>query len=169
MAVFLSLASLAFASTIYDVVWPSPSTSSLGAMPVGNGRSSANVWVEEQGGDLLLLLGLADAFDENSNLLKIGRVRVHFDPPLFTQGSAFQQRLVLDSGTIQISTDRLDVAVWVDANTSATRVRYTAKGKGDVAVTAVLDNWRLDGPIDAGKFGNGWGGSGGSFCTDNGL
>jgi hypothetical protein len=141
-------------------------------MPVGNGRSSANVWVDVNSGDLMLLLGLADAFDENSNLLKLGRVRIRFDPPLFSERIhwQFQQALRLDSGTIEITTDLLHVEVWVDSNTSTTRVRYTPTKKGaSVAVVAVLENWRLNGTIDAGKFGNGWGGSGGSFCYDNGT
>ena len=50
---------------LYSVSFDSPSFSSLGAMPVGNGRTTANVWVEASTGDLVLLLGLADALDEN--------------------------------------------------------------------------------------------------------
>jgi hypothetical protein len=42
-------------------------------MPVGNGRLSANVWVDDVSGDVMLNIGLADALDENSNLLKASR------------------------------------------------------------------------------------------------
>eukprot|EP00911_Craspedida_sp_UC1_P001208 UC1_evm3s912 len=197
----------------YNVAWYSPSTSSLGAMPVGNGRLSANVWVEASSGDLMLTLGLADALDENSNLLKLGRLRIRTDPPLWADGASFSQKLVLSTGTIVIESAaadgsaRLNVSVWVDAVHSVARIRiipgcnnngtataaspFQMGGDGDqhggdattthvsnmcgtdaaptvVSVVAALENWRLAaGPILA-DFGNGWSGSGGSFCYSNG-
>ena len=167
----------------YGVIWSTPSTSSLGAMPVGNGRTSANVWVEARTGDLLLNLGLMDALDENSNLLKLGRVRLRVDPPLVSSAgtesaATFTQTLVLSTGTIEIrrsgpepSEDGVIVNVWVDAASSAVRVSVAPTGTATatVAVVAVLENWRLAGPIDAANYGNGWGGSGGSFCNSNGT
>lgn len=78
---------------LYSVSFDSPSISSLGGMPVGNGRTTANVWVEASTGDLVLLLGLADALDENSNLLKLGIIRVVLEPPLNPR-AAFNQTLV---------------------------------------------------------------------------
>ena len=45
------------------IVWDTPSTNSLGSMPIGNGDIGANVWVEPTG-DLLLLLSKTDAYDE---------------------------------------------------------------------------------------------------------
>ena len=41
-------------------------------MPLGNGRVSVNAWVDAASGDVMLSIGLADALDENSNLLKAG-------------------------------------------------------------------------------------------------
>ena len=99
-AAILALAAIASAAAgrgpavdQYGVVFGSPSGSSLGAMPLGNGRTSANVWVEASTGDLVLLLGLADALDENSNLLKLGIVRVRLEPRLDT-ATDFNQTLV---------------------------------------------------------------------------
>lgn len=179
-------------------------------MPVGNGRTSANVWVDAATGDVVLNLGLADAFDENSNLLKLGLVRITLDPPLLppTLASAlppsptllhgssnvaagFNQTLALSVATIVISTPVADVSVWVDANSSTVRVRVVPKHNttpsntnngnhssnnvetgGNVnllSVTATLDHQqRLNSTLDAGQFGNGWGGDGGSFCYSNG-
>ena len=148
---------------------------SLGAMPLGNGRASAGVWVDDKNGDLMLNIGLADALDENSNLLKLGIVRVRLDPPLEVAATDFKfnQTLVLSTATVEIHagapTPSVRFAVWVDANTSAVRVSVTtAQGKPRM-VTALLDHeWRLNATVNAGAFGNGWGGSGGSFCTPDG-
>lgn len=81
----------------YAVTYTYPSASSLGAMPVGNGRVAANVWVDATSADLMLSVGLADALDENSNLLKLGLVRISLDPPLHTGPAAFNQTLVTNS------------------------------------------------------------------------
>ena len=49
----------------YDVIWETPSENETGSMPLGNGDLGLNVWVEP-GGDVLLLIGKTDAWDENS-------------------------------------------------------------------------------------------------------
>ena len=117
----------------YSVTYTSPSTDSLGAMPIGNGRSAANVWVDAATGDVKLLLALADALDENSNLLKLGTVAVRLKPPLFlaatnsasdiggaaTTTTDFNQTLVLSTATVEVSVGDVQLSVWVDANTSA--------------------------------------------------
>src|SRR5208283_3619530 len=58
----------------YDVTWDSPSTDARGSMPLGNGDISLNAWVEADG-DLQFYIGKTDAWDDNSRLLKLGRVR----------------------------------------------------------------------------------------------
>ena len=108
----------------YSVTYDSPSASSLGAMPLGNGRASANAWVEQHTGDLVLNLGLADALDENSNLLKLGLVRVRLQPPLDTS-SGFNQTLSLASATVEVRVGGVHLAVWVDAATSTVRISVT--------------------------------------------
>jgi hypothetical protein len=52
-------------------------------VPIGNGDVACNVWVEDKTGDLLFYLAKSDVFDQNSQLVKVGRVRVAFDPPLW--------------------------------------------------------------------------------------
>lgn len=158
----------------YSVVYDSPSVSSLGAMPLGNGRTSANTWVEASSGDLVLSLGLADAFDENSNLLKLGLIRLRLQPPLNTSAGVFNQTLVLSSATVYIRDGNgLTLAVWVDAITSAVRISVTPAadaGGTPVKVLAVLDHQRrLNSTVDAAGFGNGWGGASGSFCNADGT
>src|SRR4030042_5652301 len=58
----------------YDVTWDSPSRDAWGTMPTGNGDIGLNVWAEESG-DLLFYIGKTDLWDDNSRLLKLGRVR----------------------------------------------------------------------------------------------
>ena len=162
----------------YGVVWTSPSVNELGAMPVGNGRASANVFVEAGSCDLVLTLGLADALDENSNLLKLGRVRVRAQPSFCGAGN-FTQSLVLSTGTVEVRSDGGAAAsVFVDAATSAVRVSLappadsgegndgsSGSGSGTLSVVAALENWRLGKTVDVSLFGNGWAGAGGSFCN----
>jgi hypothetical protein len=61
-----------------NVVWDSPSRNSSGSMPIGNGDIGMNAWVEENG-DLLLLIGKTDAWDENSRIVKVCDLRVMSD------------------------------------------------------------------------------------------
>ena len=151
----------------YSVTFTTPSKSSLGAMPLGNGRSSCNTWVDPRG-DILLNVGLADALDENSNLLKLGLIRIQMEPALNTSALDFNQTLVLDQATVTIRADGVHVSVWVDANTSSIRATFEST-KHPVRVTAWLDHkHRINNTINAANFGNGWGGKGGSFCFPNG-
>eukprot|EP00036_Acanthoecidae_sp_10tr_P015179 CAMPEP_0206287244 /NCGR_PEP_ID=MMETSP0106_2-20121207/1009_1 /ASSEMBLY_ACC=CAM_ASM_000206 /TAXON_ID=81532 /ORGANISM="Acanthoeca-like sp., Strain 10tr" /LENGTH=932 /DNA_ID=CAMNT_0053717777 /DNA_START=54 /DNA_END=2849 /DNA_ORIENTATION=- len=154
----------------YAVTFTSPSTSSLGAMPVGNGRVAVNVWADRASGDVVLLIGLADALDENGILLKLGRVRLALDPPLLQPGQPFNQTLELSTGTVRVSTPTASVAVWVDANTSAVRARVVPPSGTAVRVWATLDHSaRLAGTINATDFDPvGWGGWHGSYCKTTG-
>jgi len=85
-----------------NVVWDSPSKNSSGSMPIGNGDIGMNAWVEENG-DLLLLIGKTDAWDENSRIIKVGRVRITLSPSPFAKGQPFRQELKLREGMIEIT------------------------------------------------------------------
>ena len=68
-----------------NVVWHAPTWADdgTGSMPIGNGDVTAMVWVDSATGDLRLVLGKSDAFDENSMKVKTGVLRLAFDPPLW--------------------------------------------------------------------------------------
>jgi hypothetical protein len=68
-----------------NVVWTDPTwkNDGTGAMPIGNGDVTSSVWVDEDTGDLRLLLSKSDVFDENSQPVKTGVLRLSFDPPLW--------------------------------------------------------------------------------------
>jgi alpha-L-fucosidase 2 len=84
-------------------------------MPVGNGDLALNVWTE-QSGDIVLLLAKSDAWSENGQLLKLGRVRVKLTPNPFAAPASVTQTLKLESGEIQIQAGKSVALLWVDAN-----------------------------------------------------
>ena len=62
-----------------DVVFDTPPPNASGAVPIGNGEVGASVWIEPNG-DLLFYLGRSDSYSEACRLLRIGRIRVSFQP-----------------------------------------------------------------------------------------
>jgi len=124
----------------YDVVWNSPSENAAGSMPIGDGELVANVWVEKATGDLLFLIGRTDSLSEVSRMLKLGRVRVHFDPSPFKNASNFEHRLDLLKGRILVRGGSSDLALCVDARTHAVLVSGRFKSPSKVQVT--LETWR---------------------------
>lgn len=114
-------------------------------MPLGNGDIGLNVW-GEAGGDLLFYISKTDAWDENSRLLKLGRVRVSLSPNPFVSGQPFRQELDLASGCIRISSaieERpLTVLLWVDAHRPV--VRVSVESTSPVAVRVALELWRTE-------------------------
>ena len=77
----------------YNVVWNSPSGDPAGSMPIGNGDLGMNIWTEENG-DVVFLIDKTDSWSENGELLKLGRVRLKFDPSPFKAGPQFRQMLL---------------------------------------------------------------------------
>jgi hypothetical protein len=84
----VSLASAAVPSSVTEshVTWTDASfKGELGNLPLGNGDVAANVWVDDATGDLLAYIAKSDAFDQNSQPVKVARLRYTFDPPLWTK------------------------------------------------------------------------------------
>jgi hypothetical protein len=125
----------------HDVTWDSPSANAKGSMPIGNGDIGANVWVESNG-DLLVLIGKSDSFDEFNRLLKLGRIRIKTTPALFQPGQTFTQTLRLEDGAIEIATATAKLRVWVDANHPVVQVDVTSPSP--VAAQVLLENWRRE-------------------------
>ena len=53
----------------------------LGSVPVGSGRTGANVWADDSG--VQILLSATEAYDEHSQLMKLGQVSLELDPNPF--------------------------------------------------------------------------------------
>ncbi|MFI3318953.1 MAG: DUF5703 domain-containing protein [Rikenellaceae bacterium] len=128
----------------YDVVWSSPSKSSIESMPVGGGDIGLNVWVED--GDLLFYIGQSGTFDENNHMLKHGRVRLSLTPNPFDEYSEFSQRLNLKSGDLSIHSvtpgNDVEILIWVDVFRPV--IHIAVEGAKAMDVTAQFETWRLE-------------------------
>ncbi|MBS1721900.1 MAG: hypothetical protein JSS66_02715 [Armatimonadetes bacterium] len=120
-----------------NVVWMTPSQGAEGSMPIGNGAVGANVWVEPNG-DIVLLLSRTDAWSEACRLLKVGRVRVHFEPNPFAH--QLRQELVLRDGRIRLTAAGTDLSVFVEDGPAVVRLVGTKPAKTKMTVT--VECWR---------------------------
>jgi hypothetical protein len=127
----------------YNVVWTSPSKDSSGSMPLGNGDVGLNVWTEENG-DILFYLAKSDAWSENGQLLKVGRVRVRLNPNPFVAGQAFKQTLNLRTSEVVIEGgnpgSHAKIAIWVEALNPVIRVETETQKPTEVHV--IYERWR---------------------------
>ena len=122
-----------------DQVWTTLGTNENDSMPIGNGDLAANVWTE-QNGDIVLLIAKSDAWSENGELLKPGRVRVSLDPNPFTNSASFTQTLRLGTGDVELQAGRNFVRIWVDANHPVIHVQVQTKAP--VELKAASEVWR---------------------------
>ncbi len=128
-----------FAAT-NDVTWNALGTNENDSMPLGNGDVALNAWTEPDG-DLVLLVAKTDAWSENGQLLKLGRVRVQFTPNPFTT-AGFTQTLKLESGEIQLQAGKNHVRLWVDANHPV--IHLEAQFAQPVSMKAAIEPWRTN-------------------------
>jgi hypothetical protein len=122
-----------------DVSWNALGTNENNSMPLGNGDIALNVWTE-QNGDILLLMAKDDAWSENGQLLKLGRVRVKLTPNPFAGAATFSQALKLESGAIEIQGKKTLVRVWADANHPV--VHFEVHSDHPVQLQATSEWWR---------------------------
>src|SRR5579862_5691517 len=126
-------------TAVNDVTWNSLGTNESNSMPLGNGDIALNVWTE-QNGDILLLLAKSDAWSENGQLLKLGRVHVKLTPnPLFV-GDHFAQNLKLETGEVQLEFGKTAARIWVDANNSVVHLEIQADQP--IGIEANAEVWR---------------------------
>jgi len=127
----------------YDVCWDSPSADANGSMPLGNGDVGLNAWIEPSG-QLVFYISKTDSWGDNARLLKVGRVRVGFDPPLPV--AEFRQTLRLREGTMEAVCGEGDGAttlrLWVDANHPV--IHVTADGSRPCTATVSIELWRTE-------------------------
>jgi hypothetical protein len=127
----------------YNVVWKSQSEKSPDSMPVGGGDIGLNVWVQND--ELLFYIGRSGTFDENNQMLKLGRVRIKLTPNPFGENSEFNQELKLRQGYIEITaqnpgTVSTNIKVWVEVFRPVIHIEFD----GDTATTveAQYESWR---------------------------
>ncbi len=136
----------------YDVIWREPGAGPKDSMPLGNGDVGINLWTERSG-DVAFYISKTDAWSGNTRLLKLGRIRLRFSPPLDFSND-FTQRLNVADGTIEIAARTAGGAparltIWVDAEQPA--IRVLADCEEPVSAELILELWRtaerrLEGP-----------------------
>lgn len=122
-----------------DVTWTTLGTNENDSMPIGNGDLAANVWTE-QNGDLIVLVAKSDAWAENCQLLKLGRVRVHLNPNPFVGATNFAQVLRLENGSVELKSGGNMARVWADAYHPAMRIETHFEQPTELQVN--LEIWR---------------------------
>jgi len=127
----------------YNVVWNSQSSNSSESMPVGGGDVGLNVWVEEN--EMLFYIGRSGTFDENNQMLKLGRVRLRLNPNPFSKDGYFRQELKLRQGYIEITGKTAGQAcaaikVWVEIFRPVIHVDIDSDTP--ISVTAQYECWR---------------------------
>ena len=122
-----------------DVTWTKLGTNEGSSMPLGNGDVALNVWTE-QNGDIVLLIAKSDAWGENGELLKPGRVRVSLDPNPFVNSASFTQILRLESGDVELHSSNNFARIWVDANKPVVHVQVQTEAP--IGVKATSEVWR---------------------------
>ncbi len=128
-----------------NVLWDKPSRNSGESMPVGGGDVGLNVWVED--GDILVYVARSGTFDENNQMLKLGRIRLCFSPNPLTHLQSFRQELKLREGCLEItavSTGGLEIFLRVFAQVERPVVHVFATANEDVAMEATYENWRIN-------------------------
>src|SRR5690242_11669428 len=97
----------------YNVAWNEPGPTSYQSMPIGNGDIGLNVWAEPNG-DILFYISKTDAWGaetldrgpwmaEGGVLMKLGLMRISFQPNTFKAGDNFSQVLKLREGEMLIN------------------------------------------------------------------
>ena len=122
----------------YNIVWTTPGINSQGSMPLGNGDIGVNAWVEGNG-DLVFYISKTDAWSENGQLLKLGKIRVSLTPNPYNKDS-FLQELKLADGEIVINYGGSAIKLRVDANHPAIQVDIDSKTSVNAHVS--FETWR---------------------------
>jgi len=117
----------------YNVVWDSPSESSFGSMPLGNGDIGLNVWVENNG-HLLFYIAKVDALDSRQIGPKLGRIRLRMEPPLPVDKN-FRQTLSLLDASVLVEAGDVRLRVWVDANQPVVQIEAKSQTPRSAIIT----------------------------------
>ncbi len=144
-----AFASSAFAdghdASRYNVVWNTLGKDFNDSMPLGNGDIGLNVWTE-QNGDIVFLVGKTDAYTENGQQVKLGRVRVRLTPNPFAAATSFTETLNVAQGELDIlaaepNNQKTTVRIWVDANHPVAHMEVISVAP--FSLQAATESWRL--------------------------
>ena len=128
-----------------NTLWTTQSENSAQSMPLGGGDIGLNVWV--QNGQLLFYIARSGCFDENNQILKLGRVRISFTPNPFAQDQPFRQELKLRHGYVELQGTLPDgqpllAKIWVEIHRPVIHVDIDAQSP--LSIQATYESWRTE-------------------------
>ena len=126
----------------FTVDWHTLGDDENSSMPLGNGDIAVNAWTEHNG-DIVMLIAKSDAFSENAQQQKVGRVRIALEPNPFVGRTDLVQRLSLADARLTLSAGSDRAEVWVDANHPVIHVATTTARP--VTATVRTELWRTRG------------------------
>lgn len=121
------------------VQWHTIGADENDSMPIGNGDIAVNVW-SLRNGYIRLLIAKSDAWSENAQLLKVGRVGIRLEPDPFTDEESFSQTLDPGNASVTIRSSKGELKIWVDANAPVIRVQ--GRYGQPVKMTVTSELWR---------------------------
>ena len=114
-------------------------------MPLGNGEVGANVWMDHDG-YLHVYLSKTDAWSGNGRLLKIGKIRLQFEPNIIQKANFYQQTLELENGCLRMQLgnkkDSLEIKLWINAYYPVLHI--DAHCNHPLIIKVFNENWRTD-------------------------
>ncbi len=134
---------LAETTSAPSLTWTTPGLDSQDSMPLGNGDVGLNAWTEADGA-VLFYIGKSDAWSEaqNTELVKLGRVRVMLSPNPFAGAADFKQTLQGETAELRVSGGGTHLRLWVDAHANVIRGEVVSAQPVTLAVS--LDPWRVE-------------------------
>jgi hypothetical protein len=111
-------------------------------MPCGGHDIGLNVWVED--GALFFYIDRSGSFDENQQMLKLGRVRTLLDPNPFEADQPFSQTLNTQNGRVEITAGQPEVRIrlWVEVNRPVIHIEID--GDATFKATTTYESWRTE-------------------------
>lgn len=122
----------------YNIKWVTQSKNSGESMPCGGFDTGANVWVENN--EVMMYIDRSGSFDENNQMLKLGRFRFKFSINPFEK--SFSQELDLEKGFLKICGDELEMIIWFD--TSRPVCHIDIHSGIDIEVSSQYEGWRTE-------------------------
>jgi hypothetical protein len=127
----------------FNTSFSSASKDEADSVPLGNGVTGVNLWVEENG-DLLFYISRNDAFSEMHRLLKLGRLRLQLFPNPFAKGLPYRQELKLRDGRCDIVAgapgQEIRLSLFVDAESQT--IYLSGTSEQPLRAVLSLENWR---------------------------
>ena len=135
------------APSAFNVAWLSPTlepgestggrATYEGAMPLGNGRTTALAWANVSAGGVGIYLGSQDAMSSATELFKLALLQVSLTPNPYAAGDHFNQTLDLATATVVVTLGGKNessfvarLRIWIDANADSLRISVEAVGHG---------------------------------------